>query len=64
VSIFWKTAKGVMTRGYWSDKAEIAQMIKRHLGGQLTYGIMSATKAVKVFFKDVAAQVMTMQWLI
>jgi hypothetical protein len=54
----------MMTRGYWSDKAEIAQMIKRQLGGQLTYDIMSATKAVKVFFKDVAAQVMTMQLLI
>jgi hypothetical protein len=37
----------VTTRG--SDKAEITQMIKRHLGGELTYDIMSATKAVKVF---------------
>jgi len=41
--------QGATAEGYWSDKAGIAQIIMKHLGGHSTDYIMSATKAIKVF---------------
>jgi hypothetical protein len=41
--------QGVTAEDYRSDKAGIAQMTMKHLGGRSTDDVMSATKAIKVF---------------